>query len=228
VHARSNLRVWHSRRGARAYVAIGGGIAVPPVLASRSTHIGSRLGGLEGRALRAGDVIPLGERRGSAGQRSPGAAISPLPSGLTILRLLPGPHLEHFADQALEELQSASYTIDPASDRMGFRLSGPKLTHVQRPEMISEATPLGGLQVPPSGLPILLMVDRQTTGGYPIVATVITADVSLAGQLGPGDTVLFRACSMQDAITALIAREQSLMFLESTGSIRSEASGPHR
>jgi antagonist of KipI len=96
---------------------------------------------------------------------------------------------------------------------MGFRLRGPTID-TGPGEMISDAVPLGALQVPPSGHPILLMADRPTTGGYPIVATVISADVGVAGQLGPGDAVSFAVCSRQDALTALIARERPLMALE--------------
>jgi antagonist of KipI len=96
---------------------------------------------------------------------------------------------------------------------MGFRLAGPQLTHARGADIISDATPLGVLQVPASGLPILLMADRQTTGGYPKIATVISADMSTAGQLGPGDTVAFAACTPREAMSALIAQERALMAI---------------
>jgi allophanate hydrolase subunit 2 len=101
---------------------------------------------------------------------------------------------------------------------MGFRLEGPRLTHSRGADIISDATPLGVLQVPASGLPILLMADRQTTGGYPKIATVITADMSLAGQLCPGDTIEFAACSPREALSALIAQERALMAMEASPS----------
>jgi len=101
---------------------------------------------------------------------------------------------------------------------MGFRLDGAPLTHARGADIISDATPMGALQVPASGLPILLMADRQTTGGYPKIANVITADLGLAGQLGPGDTISFVVCSLRDAMAALIAQEQELMVIERRGS----------
>ena len=97
---------------------------------------------------------------------------------------------------------------------MGFRLEGPRLTHARGADIISDATPLGVLQVPASGQPILLMADRQTTGGYPKIATVITADIGVAGQLGPGDTIAFAVCTPREAMAALIAQERALMAVE--------------
>jgi antagonist of KipI len=97
---------------------------------------------------------------------------------------------------------------------MGFRLSGPRLTHANGADIISDATPLGVLQVPASGQPVLLMADRQTTGGYAILATVISADIGLAGQLAPGDQIQFDACTLQEAMAALIKQERALMAIE--------------
>jgi allophanate hydrolase subunit 2 len=132
----------------------------------------------------------------------------------TTLRVLPGPQLEYFASDALDALQSAPYAIAQNSDRMGFRLEGPRLTHSRGADIISDATPLGVLQVPASGQPILLMADRQTTGGYPKIATVIAADLARAGQLAPADTIRFVVCTPGDALAALIAQERALMALE--------------
>jgi antagonist of KipI len=211
--AGSRLRFGRRRRGARAYVAIGGGIVVPPVLGSRATHVLGHMGGVAGRPVRAGDRLPLGPP-------NPGSDLSGGPMTFPVLaeerarvRVVPGPHSGRFDAEALDRLQSAPYVVEPASDRMGFRLRGPSID-AGRGELISDAVPLGALQVPPSGHPILLMADRPTTGGYPIVATVISADVGVAGQLGPGDAVSFAVCSRQDALAALIARERPLMALE--------------
>jgi allophanate hydrolase subunit 2 len=126
-----------------------------------------------------------------------------------------GPQREYFAADALDVLQSAPYTIRQDSDRMGFRLQGPALSHVRGADVISDATPLGVLQVPASGQPILLMADRQTTGGYPKIATMIAADAAVAGQLAPGDEIAFEVCTAQEAMAALIAQERALMALES-------------
>jgi antagonist of KipI len=212
VPAQSHLRFGARLRGARAYIAIAGGIVVPAMLGSRSTHLISAMGGLEGRAVRAGDHLPLGDsrhtRRTAAALLQP---IVPLPEGGARLRVLAGPQREYFTDDALDVLQSAPYTIAENSDRMGFRLTGPRLSHSRGADIISDATPLGVLQVPASGQPILLMADRQTSGGYPKIATVITADIGVAGQLSPGETITFQVCSPGEAISALIAQERALM-----------------
>jgi antagonist of KipI len=217
VSSGSRLHVGARRRGARMYLAIAGGIAVPPALGRRSTHLISAMGGIGGRPLKAGDAVPLGDpssaRRTHAALAEP---IAPVPDGHARIRVLPGPQLEYFDVDALKALQSAPYRIAQNSDRMGFRLDGPVLRHTRGADIISDATPLGVLQVPASGQPILLMADRQTTGGYPKIATVISADISVAGQLGPGDTIEFAVCSPREAMAALITQERALMAIESS------------
>jgi antagonist of KipI len=215
AHAGARLSFGRRRRGARAYLAISGGIDVPLVLGSRATHLLSRMGGFCGRALQAGDRLPLGAapplsrraaRRASVLEAAPDRGAS--------VRVLPGHHAKHFPADAFARLQSAPYTIATDSDRMGFRLRGTTIPHEPGLSMISDATPLGVLQVLPSGQPVLLMADRQTTGGYPVLATVIAADIGLAGQLAPGDTISFAACSRREALAALIAQERALMGVE--------------
>jgi antagonist of KipI len=217
VAAGSRLRFGARRAGARAYLAVSGGIDVPPVLGSRSTHLVSALGGVEGRALRAGDRVPLAAASGlSATALAPQDAIVELPDGDATIRVLPGPQAEYFAPGALDCLQSAAYVIAGNSDRMGFRLDGPVIPHRRGADIISDATPLGVLQVPASGQPILLMADRQTAGGYPKIATVIAADIARAGQLAPTDAIRFEVCTPHQALAALIAQERALMALERT------------
>jgi antagonist of KipI len=215
VAAGSRLRFGRRSRGARAYVAVSGGIAVPPALGSRATHLVSRMGGLAGRSLRAGDRVPLGTARSTrpAPLGRAVAPVVPLPDGRANVRVLPGPQQEHFTADALAMLESAPYTIGVDSNRMGFRLDGPELVHARAPDIISDATALGALQVPASRQPILLMADRQTTGGYPKIATVISADIALAGQLGPGDTISFTVCSRREALAALIAQERAVIAI---------------
>jgi antagonist of KipI len=215
VSAGARLRFGGRRAGARAYLAIASGIAVAPTLGSRATHLISAMGGMHGRALVAGDVLPLGEPNDVYGAVSmPQSAVVALPDRYAKLRVLPGPQTEYFSTDALDVLQSAPYTIAQNSDRMGFRLEGPPLPHARGADIISDATPLGVLQVPASGEPILLMADRQTAGGYPKIATVIAADIAVAGQLGPGDTIAFAVCTMREAVAALIAQERTLMTVE--------------
>jgi allophanate hydrolase subunit 2 len=128
-----------------------------------------------------------------------------LPSGGARVRVLPGPHTEWFPPATLDLLCRTRYEITPDSNRMGYRLRGADPLPRDEREMVSEATCPGGLQVPPSGQPILLMADRQVTGGYPIIATVITADLPVVGQLAPGDWIEFDACTRADALAALHA-----------------------
>jgi antagonist of KipI len=210
AHLKFGARV----RGARAYLAVAGGIATPPVLGSRATHVISAMGGHHGRPLRAGDELPLFPSRRAQVTGSPMAPIASMPERDACVRVLEGPQREYFSSDALDALQSAPYTIRQDSDRMGFRLQGPRLVHARGADIISDATPLGVLQVPASGQPILLMADRQTTGGYPKIATVIAADIPIAGQLGPGDSLRFAVCTPQQALAALIAQERALMPLE--------------
>jgi antagonist of KipI len=224
VPAASVVRFGARRRGARAYLAIEGGIWVPPVLGSRATHLPSAMGGLDCRPLRAEDRLPLGKRGrgsfpGALSGRKRGesglflnAEMTPVP--FFTARVLPGPQADRFASDALDVLQSAPYILDTNSNRMGFRLQGPTLRHAGGAEMLSDATPVGAVQVPAGGQPILLMADRQTTGGYPNIATVISADIGLAGQLAPGESISFVVCTLREAMAALIAREQALMALE--------------
>jgi KipI family sensor histidine kinase inhibitor len=202
--AGSLLRFVERRRGARAYVALAGGVDVPPVLGSRSTELGARFGGFGGRALRAGDQLAVG---GAAPASSPAARREPdgvERASVTCLRVLPGPHDDWFDDDALASLERGFFAVTPQSNRVGYRLAAQApLPRRQTGEMISDATVAGGIQVPPDGQPILLMADRQVTGGYPILATVITADMPLAAQLAPGDAVAFEVCSRAAALAAL-------------------------
>ena len=214
VCAGSRLKFGARQLGARAYLAVSGGIAVPEMLGSRSTHLVSAMGGVGGRALIGGDRLPLGDPSPRGPALGPHEPIAPLPDRHAILRVLPGPQLDNFMADALEVLQSAPYAIAGNSDRMGFRLEGPRLTHARGADIISDATPLGVLQIPASGQPILLMADRQTSGGYPKIATVISADMAVAGQLAPHDTITFAVCTTAEAMKALIAQERVLMAVE--------------
>ena len=209
--AGSVLRFGERRAGSRAYVAFDGGIDVPPVLGSRSTSALCSLGGVDGRAIIAGDQLPLGTRTSPRGMR--GVDLPPVAAGGARLRVLPGPQHEFFPEDAIEQMRRARFIITPRSDRMGYRLDGAPLQRLDGREMISDATLVGGIQVPSSGEPIMLMADRQTTGGYPQIATVITADLPLAGQLGPGDWVEFEPCTRREAIAALVAQEGKLLAL---------------
>jgi KipI family sensor histidine kinase inhibitor len=219
--AGSVLRFGDRRSGVRAYLAFDGGVAVPHVLGSRATHLPSGLGGVGGRQLRVGDRVPLGDPLGDIARDSVGPAGASVGAGAAVataeaaaqrvhaaggarLRVLPGPQAAESGPLALEALQRTRYTVSAQSNRMGYRLEGgARILGASRGDMISASTFVGGVQVPPSGDPILLMADRQTCGGYPQIAVVITADLPLAGQLGPGDWIEFDTCGHADALAAL-------------------------
>jgi allophanate hydrolase subunit 2 len=159
--------------------------------------------------LKAGDQVAL--HAGAPPRSRTHRTIAAVPAGGARLRVLPGPQDDFFNPAAMATLQRTRFTITAQSDRMGYRLAGrARIERVDR-EMISDATFAGGIQVPPSGDPILLMADRQTTGGYPQIAIVITADLPLAGQLAPGDWVEFQLCTRADAIAALVAQEAQVL-----------------
>ena len=211
----SVLRFGPRGAGARAYLGVAGGIDVPPVLGSRSPDLASGFGGLGGRRLHAGDRLVMGPMaRGSARRVAPIAPL-PLPDGGARVRTIETPHTEEdgarCGEAALAGLMTTRFTVAADSNRMAYRLSGPPLALVDETSMLSAATPCGTVQVPPSGHPILLMADRQTTGGYPRIATVISADLPLVGQLAPGDWIRFEACDRGSAVGALIAQQQRLM-----------------
>ncbi|MCF6509271.1 biotin-dependent carboxyltransferase family protein [Blastococcus sp. MG754426] len=176
------------RVGLRSYLAVRGGIDVPPVLGSRSTDT---LSGLGPPALAAGRRLPVG---GLAGEE-PVVDVAPVagPPERPVLRLLPGPRRDWFDGAAWPALISGAWEVAADSDRVGLRLAGPRLRRARDGELASEGLVPGALQVPPDGAPVLFLADHPVTGGYPVLAVVVTADLPVAAQLRPGDRVRFRA-----------------------------------
>ena len=178
----SQIHFSERRSGARAYLAVAGGIAVPAVLGSRATDLRSGFGGFEGRELRPGDRLPIGlgvdaeptSRPSASGQVGP-------------IRVLPGPHPDRFAPGALERLCETDWTASSRADRMGYRLEGRPIERQEMSELPSMGLPLGAVQVPPDGGPIVMLADRPVTGGYPVIACVARADIGRFAQLLPGD-----------------------------------------
>ncbi len=212
VPAGGRLRVGARHAGARAYLAFAGGIDTPPVLGSRATHLVSRMGGVGGRAVQAGDVIPLAAARSDRHPAGGRSDCGYLPTGgRARLRVMFGPQDAWFARQALDALTADVFTVSARSNRMAFTLEGPPLPVARAGEPLSEPVPFGAIQVPAGGAPLLLMADRQTAGGYLKIATVILADLPIAGQLSPGDVVAFVPCTRAEALAALIARERELL-----------------
>lgn len=192
----------------RAYLAVKGGIDTPPVLGSRAASLSARLPGLAGRALRAGDALPVGLEKGTTLVSHGGVPAQR--EQVTELRFIWGPDHDRFGDRAAELLVSTTFTLSTDSNRMGYRLQGAALDVREGGQALSEGSPMGSIQVPPSGQPILLMADRQTTGGYARIGTVITADFHRAGQLGPGDELRFRPCDRAEALETLREQETAL------------------
>jgi len=190
-----NVLTFEGRRsGARAYVAFAGGIDVPPVLGSRSTYVLAEMGGLEGRALQAGDGLTLLIAEEIAvGRVSSLKERAETSEADVTLRIVWGPQDDYFTEEGRATLVTSVYAVGPASDRMGYRLEGPTLEHRDAQEIISDGMMLGAVQVPPNGLPIVMLADRATTGGYPKIATVVGDDVAKLAQLLPGERVRFRA-----------------------------------
>jgi antagonist of KipI len=197
--------------GTRMTLAVRGGFDLPATLGSRATHLVSRMGPFGGRALRAGDVLPVGV---DAGVRARVGIPLDIPRGGARLRVLPAVHRERFTDDAWGLLVRARFIVSPQSNRMGYRLEGPALLHAAAADILSEAMPPGVLQVPSSGQPILLLAERATTGGYATIANVIAADLPVAGQLAPGDWIEFDAVTRADALAALRRREAALQGIE--------------
>ena len=205
-----SLTFGRRRSGARAYLAVAGGFQVPAVLGSRATFLRARLGGFEGRPLKAGDVLEGIRQTPPSAERGLRPADIPAYTQPAVLRVLPGPHLSAFTGESLDTFFSSTYTVSPQSDRQGYRLSGPAVARTDATDLLSEAMPWGGAQVPPDGAPILLMADRQTTGGYPLVAVVVSADLYRAGQLALGDAVQFQVVTLAEAHELAARQERSL------------------
>lgn len=183
----ATLRLAPATSGLRAYLAVRGGIDVPPVLGSRSTDT---LSGLGPAVPRVGDRLPVG----SPPEAQPRVEVAPvgLPtSGEVPLRVVPGPRDDWFVASALGDLLGAAYEVTAESDRVGMRLSGPVLERSRQGELSSEGMVTGALQVPPTGQPTLLLTDHPVTGGYPVIAVVVAGDIGLAAQAQPGQLLRF-------------------------------------
>jgi biotin-dependent carboxylase-like uncharacterized protein len=210
VKAGQTLRLGPTRSGARCYLSVGGGIVVTSFLGSASTHLLSGLGGHEGRALRKGDVLQIGAASGPYQMRSiaPGALQKLAPR--KILRVTPGPQCDWFPASSQNLFYASAYRIAEESNRMGLRLEGPPIPESSRGEMITEGVSLGAVQITAGGLPIILFVEQQTTGGYAKIANVITADLSSLGQLRPRDEIRFEQVNW-DTARALLLEQEGLL-----------------
>jgi biotin-dependent carboxylase-like uncharacterized protein len=207
------IRIGALTGGSVLYIAVEGGFDIKPTLGSVSTCLRSGLGGLAGRALAADDRLPL--RQACASER-----VECQIDGLDLatprrFRAVPGPQSDHFSDRDLATFFASEYTVGPASSRMGLRLAGTRIAHARGYDIVSDAIAPGSIQVPGNGLPIVLLADRQTTGGYPKIATVISADLPALGRHGVGAKLSFVMVTLEEAFAA---RKQMFDEIEALGS----------
>jgi antagonist of KipI len=212
VRPGQTLRTGPTRSGARCYLCVAGGISVKLLLGSASTHILTGLGGFEGRPLKRGDVLKIGEVL-------PGPMRTLVPDALSMLaprkvfRATIGPQTEWFSPASVRRFFESAYTVTEESNRMGLRLEGAALETPHSGQMTSEGVSLGAIQVPASGKPIILFVEQQTTGGYPKIANIISADMPSVGQLRPRDEIRFEFVTPESARALIISWNQRLSAL---------------
>jgi antagonist of KipI len=243
VRAGTVLAFGTAQAGCRAYLAVAGSLYVPLVLGSRATYLRATLGGWHGRALQAGDELPVGKPSlanqklrqlvapavlpapWTATRWTPSLALCPRPRPAPIIRAVCGPEYEQFTEASQRAFWREPFIITPAADRMGYRLQGPVLERAVPTELLSSAVAFGTVQVPPGGHPIVLLADAQTTGGYPRLAQVVTADFGALAQARPGQPLRFQQISLAEAQALYIAQERRLRALQAGIATRFGAAG---
>ena len=210
VGRQQRLQIGSTRTGARSYLCVQGGVTVKPFLGSASTNTLSGLGGFEGRALRKSDVLMVGPQPSIVRPKK-------LPSGVVEklsyrknLRVTDGPQWDWFSKLSQEHFFASIYRVTEEANRMGLRLEGATITTNASQPMTTEGVSLGAIQVPPGGQPIILFVEQQTTGGYPKIANVISADIASVGQLRPREEIRFERVTMAEARRLLLEQERLL------------------
>ena len=232
IPAGGELRIGAAMSGVRGYLAFRGGIDVPPYLGSRSTDLKSRLGGLEGRTLRPGDVLPVTTEPAAAASAAalaarareldPHVLFSGIPCGwlgderLPILRAVPGPQDDTFTQAGLDAFVRGIYAVAPDSNRMAARLTGPTIAASASVDIVSDGIVAGSVQVSADGQPIVMLADHQTTGGYAKVATVLPCDLPALAQLRPGQRLRFRWVSRAEGLEALRGERDRLEYVRRT------------
>jgi antagonist of KipI len=204
----------HPKRGCRSYLAVAGGIDVPEVMGSRSTYVKSRLGGLEGRPLRSGDRLRAGETRVEISAKKLPPQYIPEYQAENELRVILGPQDDYFTEKGIQTFLHSEYMISIQADRMGCRLEGPPIEHKAGADIISDGVLPGAVQVPGDGLPIILLADRQTTGGYVKIAIVSTVDLPKLAQAEPGDRVKFLQVTEEEAYQLLREYDRTIDALK--------------
>jgi biotin-dependent carboxylase-like uncharacterized protein len=204
------LRIGPTRSGARCYLCVQGGIDVKQFLGSASTHVLTGLGGLNGRPLREGDVLKIASTTGSFRNRTIDPRVIERLSRRSVLRVTTGPQSDWFPESSRRLFYASAYRVAEESSRMGLRLEGSPVSARSGRQMITEGVSLGAIQIPAGGQPIILFVDQQTTGGYPKIANVISADIHRVGQLRPRDEIRFERIELETARSLLREQEELL------------------
>ncbi|GJD36868.1 biotin-dependent carboxyltransferase family protein [Methylobacterium aerolatum] len=203
------LAVRAGSTGAWGYLAVAGAIDLPAILGSTATHTRSHLGGLDGRGLRAGDRLAV--RAPRAGEGAPQRLLAPwLARDPATIRVVPGPQDDYFTPDQIAAFLERPWTVSPRGDRMACFLDGTPLSHARGHDIVSDGVAMGAIQVPGNGLPIVLMADRQSTGGYPKIATVIGPDLGRLAQVQGGTTIRFAAVTVAEAVAARRAEAEAL------------------
>lgn len=210
------------KSGSRAYLAISGGFDLPLVMGSMSTYLRGRLGGFLGRALEKNDLLPINSPANSPTDLPNWYVKQPEYQQKKQIRVVSGPDAGRFTDRGCKTFFSSSYTVTSLADRMGYRLEGERVESDRGYDIISDGISFGSIQIPPNGMPIILLADRQTTGGYTRIATVISVDLPLIAQSNPGDIFAFTEVSVTEAQRLYIQREAILRSLANYRLTRSD------
>lgn len=210
VQAGDTLSCGCAQKGMRSYLAVSGGFDLPQVMGSMSTNMKCGLGGFEGRALKKGDILPLRHQITADMIGLHSCSPEAYMDGALTLRVVLGPQEDMFTDAGIRTFLSHVYRVSEQSDRMGVRLTGPKIENKKGVDIISDGIATGAVQIPSSGTPIIMMADRQTTGGYAKIATVISADLKRVAQAKPGTALRFRAVTLREALR-LKKEEQTVL-----------------
>ncbi|MFE4898149.1 5-oxoprolinase subunit C family protein [Peribacillus butanolivorans] len=218
------LRFAGCKSGCRAYLSVAGGYAISTVMNSKSTYLRGEIGGYKGRALKVDDVVDFNETSTILDNRKFKEAFTApkwfvnekefMPSRMPVIRFIDGSQYDYFTASSKVSFTENLFKVSNQSDRMGYRISGPLLELQEKRELLSEAVTNGSVQVPPDGNPIILLADSQTTGGYPKIAQVITADLPLIAQVKPGEAIQFSRVSLKEAQQLFLQKEQQLNELK--------------
>jgi biotin-dependent carboxylase-like uncharacterized protein len=203
------------KSGCRAYLAVVGGVDVPKVMSSTATYTKAGIGGINGRPIKKGDILHTGEVTPHIVRTLVPPEYIPEYTNQINLRIMLGPQDNYFTQDGIRTFLQSNYTVSTEADRIGYRLDGPRIEHLAKADIISDGIPLGAIQIPGNGLPIILLADRLTTGGYTKIATVISVDISKLAQAKPGDQIRFQQVSEDEAYHSIQEYEQQIQAIRS-------------